>query len=113
LTVCGRRCGDENDDDRYRNSLHGRVPVELAECRQLSSLWLFENHLTGPLPDMLFGDLTVLEDLRLNSNRLTGHIPPSLGQCRKMKTLNLQKNGFEGAVPDDIYTGCLKLRDLR
>jgi Leucine-rich repeat (LRR) protein len=39
------------------NQLEGTVPEEFANLRDLSKLFLFENHLMGDFPDGAFGSL--------------------------------------------------------
>jgi Leucine-rich repeat (LRR) protein len=88
------------------------VPAEIGSLKQLASLWLFENHFTGPLPEC-FDGLHKLADVRVNSNRLSGPVPLSLGGCSSLSVLNLQKNSLTGPVPEEVLTKCIKLKDLR
>ncbi|CBN79019.1 Hypothetical leucine rich repeat protein [Ectocarpus siliculosus] len=50
----------------------GRIPEELGALRQLESLWIEDNDLTGEIPASL-GQLAKLESLRLDQDKLSGN----------------------------------------
>lgn len=75
---------------------------------------MFENNLTGEIPDVFSGAVSrTITDVRLNSNAFTGKIPTSLADCEKLEVLFLQRNALEGNIHEAIFQGCKKLRDLR
>ncbi|KAL7611581.1 hypothetical protein Lser_V15G08891 [Lactuca serriola] len=67
-----------------RNDFHGNLPSSI-----------------GPIPDAI-GNLSMLTDLWLNSNRLERHIPSSLGNCRNLLELHLDDNQLSGGIPRQL-----------
>nr|GEU54608.1 protein kinase-like domain-containing protein [Tanacetum cinerariifolium] len=74
-----------------RNPLGRSIPDTLGNLSdQLSSLGLADNQLFGSLPSSIgpipaaIGNLSLLAELYLQSNKLEGHIPPSLGNCKEL-----------------------------
>ena len=67
----------------------------------MTALWLSNTELAGGIPPEL-GQLSSLEELRLNSNQLTGHIPEELGQLRKLTYLWLGHNRLSGDIPPEL-----------
>ena len=74
------------------------IPPVLGDLTMLEELWLNSNDLTGPIPSEL-GDLTLLKELNLSSNNLTGPIPPALGDLTMLERLDLSDNELTGPVP--------------
>ncbi|NNF03172.1 MAG: hypothetical protein HKN17_01795, partial [Rhodothermales bacterium] len=74
----------------------------------VSTIRLFENNLTGPLPgewgSMISneGAFSSLTELSLGENQLTGNIPIELGLLDNLATLNLNDNFFLGALPAEL-----------
>ncbi|KAI3970616.1 hypothetical protein MKX01_024263 [Papaver californicum] len=83
----------------HQNSLHGFIPSEIANCKELRSMYLRGNYLQGGIPPEL-GKLSYLTILDLSSNSLRGTIPSSIGYLRQLHFLNLSTNFFSGAIPD-------------
>ena len=80
------------------NNLVGTLPDELGDLTALTTLYLWGNGLSGPIPDLR--SLTGLTTLSLSSNQLTGSIPASLGSLTSLHTLQLWGNGLSGPIPD-------------
>ncbi|XWS62507.1 hypothetical protein CRYUN_Cryun06bG0016900 [Craigia yunnanensis] len=142
----------------YNNSLSGKFPVgfgnltslvnfdasmnmlegdlsELRSLKNLASLQLLENHLSGEIPEE-FGEFKNLEGVSLYRNKLTGQLPPKIGSwsdlifidvaenfltgpippymCKngKMVKLLLLQNNFTGTLPES-YANCKSLARLR
>ncbi|WVZ74620.1 hypothetical protein U9M48_022781 [Paspalum notatum var. saurae] len=93
--------------DLSNNNFVGPVPL-LGSLQQLL-LSLYNNNLSGNIPDALAScsNLTVLD---LSSNLLVGSIPPKLGILSKLEYLSLQSNQLEGSIPGEL--GQLKLTTL-
>lgn len=109
-------------------------PIELTDSSTLTTLYLDETNINGPLPD-IFESFPSLVNVRLSYNNLTGPLPASLGKSsiqnfwinnQKMGlsgTLDvlsgmaqlfqawLQKNQFTGSIPD--LSKCVNLMDLQ
>lgn len=85
-----------------KNQLHGAIPEELFECRELRSLYLRHTHLSGELPSAI-GDLQKLENLSLIDNDLTGNLPVELTtipfENGTNVDLEMYGNSFSGKVP--------------
>ena len=83
------------------NLLTGTLP-DLSGLKELKSLHLFENDLSGSLPDSL-EELSNIESLFLSSNRFTGTIPEGLSRMgRGLKGLYLSDNYFSGPIPTHL-----------
>ncbi|XP_030538357.2 receptor-like protein kinase 7 isoform X2 [Rhodamnia argentea] len=83
---------------------HNRLGGDLSEIRfltSLASLQLFENQLTGEIPEEL-GELKNLTELSLYSNRLTGSLPPKLGSLADFNYIDVSDNSFTGSIPPDM-----------
>ncbi|CAM6093584.1 unnamed protein product [Calypogeia fissa] len=77
--------------------LNGTIPASLANLTALTDLWLDNNFLTGPIPDL--SGLTLLKTLHLQNNSLTGPIPASLANIPNLSELFLENNKFNSTVP--------------
>ncbi|KAF2324151.1 hypothetical protein GH714_008437 [Hevea brasiliensis] len=108
----------------YKNSLTGKLPVEignltklekfdasmnyleggLSELRFLTNLvtlQLFENELSGEIP-MEFGQFKKLVNLSLYGNKLTGPLPPQLGSWANFIFIDVSENYLTGPIPPDM-----------
>ena len=79
------------------NNLVGTLPDELGDLTALTTLYLWGNKLSGPIPDL--SGLTGLTHLVLSSNQLTGEIA-WLGGLTKLTTVYLWGNELSGPIPD-------------
>ncbi|KAG2710971.1 hypothetical protein I3760_04G055200 [Carya illinoinensis] len=80
------------------NLLHGQIPTNLSQTRDLKYLSLAGNNLTGFIPSSL-GQLHYLEKLDLSSNSLTGEIPEDLVNLKHLTLLLLNNNNLSGRIP--------------
>lgn len=82
----------------------------------VTHLTLYQNNLSGVIPDCLFG-LTGLQYLVLGDNNLTGTLSPRFAELTNLKTLSLFQNNLEGNIPAEwaALTGLewLQLNDNR
>ncbi|PKU81173.1 Leucine-rich repeat receptor-like serine/threonine-protein kinase [Dendrobium catenatum] len=76
------------------NSLSGPIPKTLFNLPQLQKLLLFQNKLSGKLPE--FSNASLLKDIELNNNKLQGKIPMSLFWLSELTFLSLANNNFKG-----------------
>ncbi|MQL96087.1 hypothetical protein Taro_028759 [Colocasia esculenta] len=72
--------------------------------RNLSILFLYINHLSGPIPSGLAG-IPTLYDIRLFNNNLTGVLPAELGKKSKLLNLEVCGNRLSGELPGDLCAG--------
>ena len=63
-------------------------------------LYLADNQLTGPIPEI--NQLTNLRRLDLGSNKLTGPIPSEISQLNNLERLDLASNELTGPIPTEI-----------
>lgn len=99
----------------FTDGIDGTIPECIFAMRNLKTLHITGNRLTGTLPSHI--DLPLLIDLRLSYNRLSGTIPQQLLVAPPQK-LDLSHNRFTGEYDlhsGDIYTydSSLKLSSNR
>ncbi|OVA12570.1 Leucine-rich repeat [Macleaya cordata] len=80
--------------------LSGSISPSIANLTALTKIWLGNNNLTGPIPDL--SSLKWLETLHLENNQLNGTIPPSLGDIGSLRELFIQNNYLTGEVPNNL-----------
>ncbi|XP_010489950.1 PREDICTED: receptor-like protein kinase HAIKU2 [Camelina sativa] len=83
--------------DASNNKLEGDLS-ELRFLKNLVSLGLFENRLTGEIPKE-FGDFKSLAALSHYRNQLTGKLPKRLGSWTGFKHIDVSENFLEGQIP--------------
>jgi len=87
----------------YTNALSGSIPATWGTTThpfaELDTLSLYENRLTGTVPDL--SQLPKLTELRLEDNQLTGVLSAILPKLpTTLDYLRLGSNQFTGAIPD-------------
>ncbi|XVE78280.1 hypothetical protein DITRI_Ditri13aG0132200 [Diplodiscus trichospermus] len=90
------------------NNISGKIPLELKHATQLHELDLSSNHLTGKIPKEL-GALPLFR-LSLSGNQLSGKIPLEIGALSNLEHLNLASNNLSGPLPN--LGECLRLLNL-
>lgn len=78
------------------NNLTGAIPAEIRFLKNLKSLDLSYNQMTGVPAEV--GQLSNLLTLNLSNNQLTG-LPNELGNLKNLKILNLSGNNYS---PQDM-----------
>ncbi|KAK9068811.1 hypothetical protein SSX86_012927 [Deinandra increscens subsp. villosa] len=81
----------------FENQLTGSIPESLSTLVQLTDLSLNNNHLSGVIPDS-FQQLTALTNLDLSANNLSGPLPLSMANLSSISTLHLQENYLTGVL---------------
>jgi len=61
--------------DLYDNNLVGTIPLSIELLKDLQSLFMNDNWLTGEIPARAFASLPKFQKLYLSNNKLTGTIP--------------------------------------
>ncbi|CAL2274846.1 unnamed protein product [Prunus armeniaca] len=82
------------------NSLSGTIPSGLFLLENLSIIHLFQNVLSGHVPQVV--EALNLSAIDLSGNYLTGPIPEDYGKLTKLTVLALSYNGFSGEIPTNI-----------
>ncbi|CAH9098592.1 unnamed protein product [Cuscuta europaea] len=82
------------------NRLSGHIP-QAVEAFNLNWIDLSNNSLTGEIPQG-FGKLTKLEGLFLFMNQLTGEIPGSIGRLPALGDVRLFMNNLSGKIPPEF-----------
>lgn len=84
-----------------KNRLSGPIPVTLFRMPLLYDLYLSENQLSGPIPEVpdSAANATKLIRIILEDNQLNGTIPSSLNRLSNITHLSLAYNQLTGSVP--------------
>lgn len=95
------------------NNLTGTIPTTFKNLHNLEVLDLYENKINGPVAVLLERLPTEnrLQELLLFENNLSGNLPNQLGHLRNLTSLDLSNNGLSGKVPTGI-SELTKLTDL-
>ena len=101
--------GVETDDEGrvtglelFQNRLTGEIPEALGNLDSLQYLDLGDNYyLTGTIPETL-ENFSNLKSLDLSDNQLTGEIPETLGNLNNLQNLNLARNQLTGPIPETL-----------
>ena len=83
------------------NGLTGPLPQEIMQLAHLVSLGLKGNPLMGEIPSNI-DELTYLRELSLGDTQLTGTIPEAVGNLRYLEGLFLGKNQLTGEIPRSL-----------
>lgn len=86
--------------DASTNGLTGTIPAELCEL-PLESLNLYENNLSGGLPEAI-ADSPNLYELKIFRNRLSGRLPSDLGRNSALWWIDVSTNNFSGQIPENL-----------
>ena len=81
-------------------NLTGSLPTTLGHLLELGQLGLYNNGLTGTIPEDLTR-ATSLYFINMERNNLHGSVPFGIDNLRKLETLALMHNDLEGIVPFD------------
>jgi Leucine-rich repeat (LRR) protein len=85
----------------YNNSLTGTIP-DFAATTALSRLQLQFNSLASTIPGSLFAN-TGLTELRIDYNDLSGTIPSLIGNLAGLADLRLAGNALSGTLPEELF----------
>jgi len=83
------------------NNLQGKLPPDLADLANLTTLDLGNNQLTGPIPPWI-KKLKNLKKLDLSRNQFTGPIPAWIGELENLEALVLDNNLLKGPIPASL-----------
>ncbi|KAH7302337.1 hypothetical protein KP509_23G068000 [Ceratopteris richardii] len=83
----------------HDTNIHGDLPSEWgAKFTKLQQLSLYNNKLTGPIPDSWKG-MTSLDQFRLKNNYLSGPVPSWISQLANASDVDFVCNYLTGTVP--------------
>ncbi|XP_073126881.1 probable inactive receptor kinase At1g27190 [Henckelia pumila] len=82
--------------------LVGEIPDSIQLCRDIQTLDLSSNSLSGTIPSQICSWLPYLVTLDLSRNYLIGPIPDDLGKCSYLNTLILDDNKLNGTIPHQL-----------
>ncbi|XP_047947151.1 receptor-like protein kinase HSL1 isoform X2 [Salvia hispanica] len=110
--------------DLNTNHLTGGIPGSLFLLKNLTFMYLYNNRLSGPLPQSVeapklqildvskntlngtipveFGKLTSLTGLALNFNQLSGEVPASIATLPQIVDIKLFTNNLSGVLPPEF-----------
>ncbi|KAJ7980072.1 Leucine-rich repeat protein kinase family protein [Quillaja saponaria] len=80
--------------------LSGSLSPYIANMTALTDIWLANNNLSGPIPDL--SSLKMLKTLHLEDNHFNGEIPSSLGNISSLNEVLLQNNNLTGQIPTNL-----------
>ena len=84
--------------DFSKNSLSGKIPIEVTSLQGLQSLNLSYNLLIGSIPENI-GAMGSLESIDFSLNQLSGQVPSSMSSLTFLNHLNLSNNNLTGKIP--------------
>ncbi|KAH9658932.1 protein kinase domain-containing protein [Citrus sinensis] len=82
----------------YKCNIHGRIPKEIGNLINLTTLSLGDNNLSGSLPITL-GRLKKLQGLDLQNNKFEGPIPQEFCHFSRLYVVYLNRNKLSGSIP--------------
>lgn len=85
-----------------RNGLGGSLPEELSLLKDLKSLNLGLNSLTGTIPGIIFRGMPHLLRLTLYGNMISGTLPTEVGALTSLERMEIFTNGLKGPLPSEI-----------
>ncbi|CAL0309478.1 unnamed protein product [Lupinus luteus] len=95
----------------FQNHLSGAIPQELGDFKNLTEISLYDNKFTGSLPQNL-GTWKGLDYIDISDNSFSGHIPPDMCKNNRIDELALLNNSFTGSIPE-TYANCTSLKRFR
>ncbi|XP_056698104.1 receptor-like protein 53 [Spinacia oleracea] len=98
-----------SDQHRSNNKLNGSIDP-LCSSTSLLSFDVTNNEFDHDIPPHL-GNSSLLERLRLGSNRFTGEIPPTFRLISELSLLDLSRNSLSGFIPFEL-SFCKRLSHL-
>lgn len=85
--------------DISNNKLSGIIPRTLGGCKNLLSLDISGNRLSGPLAVEAFTGMDFLTSLNLSKNEINGSLPSDLAKMKRLSLLDLSNNHLTGKIP--------------
>ncbi|CAN1187539.1 Probable LRR receptor-like serine/threonine-protein kinase At3g47570 [Linum perenne] len=97
--------------DLSYNMLSGSIPSSLGNCTNLLWLNLSRNNLSGLIPSQVMSLRSLSIALDLSYNQFIGSIPMEVGTLKNLGILDLSNNMLSGSIPSSMG-GCISLQSL-
>ncbi|XP_057503635.1 LRR receptor-like serine/threonine-protein kinase RGI2 isoform X1 [Actinidia eriantha] len=81
--------------------IHGEIPMQISQCKELAFLGLADTGISGQIPFSI-GELKNLKTLSVYTANLTGEIPPEIGNCSALENLFAYENQISGVIPSEL-----------
>ncbi|KAJ8532251.1 hypothetical protein K7X08_012174 [Anisodus acutangulus] len=89
--------------DLCKISLTGKIPEDFGKLKRLSKMIVFDNNLTGELPDSLGNcDTEKLSTFIIHDNLFTGQLPDRVAS--NLSVVDIRNNKFTGELPTGMST---------
>ncbi|KAK9286321.1 hypothetical protein L1049_014711 [Liquidambar formosana] len=88
------------------NNIGGEIPAEIANCKQLTHLYIRGNQFSGDLLDSL-SQLNNLKRLDISHNQLSGNLP-ALPQIMGLTYFFAQNNQLGGVIPKFNFSNLMQ-----
>ena len=92
---------DQQGTSVCKSPLGGTIPDSLGNLTSLQELRLDSNRFSGSIPDS-FTNLTELRMLQLSNNQFSGPLPTNLGNLTKLESFSVSRNSLSGGIPTSI-----------
>ncbi|CAN6705400.1 unnamed protein product [Malus baccata var. baccata] len=86
----------------HSNALKASALVPIFNISSLTFLNLYENNMSGSLPDNICEHLSSIRKFSFARNQLDGLIPSKLWQCKELRIISLHSNNFRGSIPKSL-----------
>ncbi|XP_059440378.1 leucine-rich repeat receptor protein kinase HPCA1-like [Corylus avellana] len=86
-----------------RNSLSESVPSSISNLANLHELYMSNNSLTGPMPNLTGMNLLNYVDMGNNSFDIS-EVPPWLSSLQSLTTLMMEHTQLEGPIPANLFS---------
>ncbi|XP_044511529.1 receptor-like protein 6 [Mangifera indica] len=93
------------------NNMTGEITHLICNMSSIAILDLYNNSLSGTIPECLGNFNNSLKVLDLQKNRIYGNIPDSFAKGNHLRELSINDNWLEGAVPPSLEN-CTRLEVL-
>ena len=97
--VCSNRTSSVKGIELHDSQLAGRLPSELSLLSDIQWLQLYNNSLTGTIPEAWW-DFQSLKILNLSSNAITGQLSSQLWKLPSLWSLEVHDNLLTGGIPE-------------
>ncbi|GAY68705.1 hypothetical protein CUMW_266230 [Citrus unshiu] len=84
------------------NNLSGSLPMTLGRLKKLQGLYLQNNKFEGPIPQEFF-HFSRLYEVYMDGNKLSGSIPSCLGDLNSLRILSVSSNELTSVIPSTFW----------